>query len=341
MAIHAFCKWRSKWPGDGLPRRSLVGAALAWPLALRAEREAVVEVFDLSLLDEAVTHNELFFVREHFPAPAVSTHEWKLSVAGAAVSYEQLAEMPTRVVAATLECAENPVGGGLVSHAEWEGVPLKALLEKSAPKAFVRFSSRDGFARYVPYDKAAHPDTLLVLRMNGSTLPPGHGGPVRAMLPGWYGMDWVKWLDSVELRDAADEGKDYRRRTQSLLGAATGDPVGAVGVKSVFARPVDGAVISGRRFTLRGAAWAGENRVAKVEVSADGGNTWLPARFGESKPYCWSLWQCEWKIARAGEYRLVVRASDGRGRVQPPDRDARRSDSYEQNHWQRIVVTAI
>ncbi len=325
MAIRAFYKWLSKSPGDRLSRRGLLGVAL----------------FDLSLLDEPVTHNELFFVRDHFAPPTISTHDWKLSLPGAQVSYEQLADMPTRTVAATLECAENPPGGGLVSHSVWEGVPLRALLAKAAPNPFVRLSSRDGFARTIPFDKAIHPDTLLVLRMNGSSLPPIHGGPVRALLPGWYGMDWVKWLDSVELTGSPDESKDYRRRTQSLLGAATGDAVRAVQVKSLFSRPIGGAVLASRRFTLRGAAWAGEDSVAKVEVSTDDGATWIAARVDGGKPYCWTLWQCEWKIPRAGEHRLAVRATSSRGASQPAGRDSRRADPYEQNAWQRITVTAL
>ena len=64
-------------------------------------------------------------------------------------------------------------------------------------------------------------------------------------------------------------------------------------------------------------------------------------RFAEAKPYCWTLWQCEWKLPRAGEHRLAVRASDDRGNTQPAERDSRRADAYEQNAWQRIAVTAL
>lgn len=339
MAIRASYRWRSKWLGDGLTRRAWLGAALALPAA-RAAREPAIEIFDLSLLDDPVTHNELFFVREHFPAPAVSTHDWKLSVSGRSLTYDQLTEMPSRSVAATIECAENPVGGGLVSHAVWEGVPL-AEIAKRTQAPFLRLRSRDGFTRVIPTSKALHPDTLLVLRMNGDSLAPSHGGPVRALVPGWYGMDSVKWLEAIEPADAEDTGKDYRRGMQSLLGASTGDAVRGVQVKSVFARPMDGAVLSGRKFILRGAAWAGEQRVSKVEVSTDGGASWRAAQLGERKPYCWALWQSEWRIPAAGEHRLAVRATDEKGAVQPAQRDSRRADAYEQNHIQHITVTAL
>ncbi len=325
MGIRASYKWRSNSPGDGLSRRGFLGVAL----------------FDLSLLEDEATHNELFFVHDRSGSPNISTHDWKLNAPGAPLTYEQLSELPTRALDATLECAGNPPGGGLVSHAVWEGVPLKDILNRAAPRAFVRLAARDGFTRVLPFEKAMHPDTLLALRMNGESLPPAHGGPVRLLVPGWYGMDSVKWLDSIELTDTPDESKEYRRRTQSLLGAATGDPVRGVLIKSVFSRPIDGAVLATRRFTLRGAAWAGEGRVAKVEVSTDDGSTWVPARLGEAKPWSWVFWQCDWRIPRAGEHRLAVRATGDRGDAQPAARDPRRADAYEQNAWQRIAVTAI
>lgn len=340
MAIHGSYKWRSRWPGNVWSRRAWLGAVCA-PGVARAARQAEVQAFDLSLLDEAVTLNELFFVREHFPAPEVSRHDWRLTAAGRKFSYEELADLPLRTVAATLECAENPPGGGLVSHAVWEGVPLRAVMGKTPLSPFVRLRSVDGFSRTIPAEKALHADTLLVLRMNGAPLPPSHGGPLRAVVPGWYGMDAVKWLAGVEFTDEADTGPDYRRRTQSLFGATTGEPVTAMAVKSVFSRPVEGAILSGRQFLLRGAAWAGEARVAQVEVSTDDGSSWKAATMTATAPYCWALWQYPWRIAGAGEYRLAVRATDDRGNTQPGGREGRRADPYEQNAWQRSTVTVV
>lgn len=320
---------------------------LGWAAWAQTRPSAETIQFDLSLLDGPLTPSDLFFVREHFAAPAVSIHGWKLSVGGAVeapfeLGYEDLQRQARRVLTATIECAENPVGGGLVSTAEWTGTALGALLAKARPRPecrFVRLAGADGFARTIPMEKATHPDTVLAWAMNGDRLPEPHGFPVRAVVPGWYGMDAVKWLRSVDVTERQDASEAYRRKVRSLLaGVRLAEPVQAVAVKSVFSRPLDGAILAGRRFVLRGAAWAGENRVAAVEISTDGGKSWSPARLTESKPYTWSLWEQEWKIPGSGEHRLMVRARDDQGREQPAERAAERVDDYEWNTWQAVRV---
>ena len=321
-------------------RRSLLVQLLAWG---QSKPQAETSEFDLSLLDQWLTPQDLFFVREHFPAPAVSVHGWKLSVAGAVdapfeILYDDLVQQERRVLPATLECAENPVGGGLVSTAEWTGVSLASLVAKARLRPegrFLRLTGADGFTRTLPLAKALHADTLVVWSMNGNKLPGNHGFPLRAIVPGWYGMSSVKWLRTVEVTDREDTSEAYRRRLRSLLaGVRVAEPVGAVAVKSVFSRPLEGAILTGRRFVVRGAAWAGEKPVQAVDVSADGGKSWGRAGLGKPVPYTWALWEYEWKIPAAGDYELVVRA-DG----QPGERAPDRVDEYEQNSWQRIRVT--
>ena len=337
---HESCKWRSRSPGDaGLTRRTFLAAA------------AGVEVspFDLSLLNTGVTPPELFFVREHFAAPAVDPLTWKLGVTGAVatpltIPHAEFVKLSRKMLPFTIECAENGVGGGLVSHAEWEGVPLAAILARAQPGAEAKFVSligADGFVRNLPLDKASHADTLLAFRMNGESLPPQHGSPVRAIVPGWYGVASIKWLERIELLTTAPEPKDYVRRTRSLLAGVTiGEPVTRSAVKSTFSRPLDGAILYGRRFTLRGAAWAGENMVRGVEVSTDGGHAWAPAKLAPPVRYTWTHWAFEWKIPSRGKFDLAVRATDADGVMQPAERDSARADDYEHNHWQRITVTA-
>ena len=128
--------------------------------------------------------------------------------------------------------------------------------------------------------------------MNGERLPAKHGFPVRAIVPGWYGMDSVKWLRGLDVLEGADAARGYVRMERSLLtGVREGDPVRAGNVKSAFSRPQDGAILSGRRFTVRGVAWAGENRVRQVEVSVDGGKRWRAARLAsQPRPYGWVQW---------------------------------------------------
>lgn len=352
MAIPEFSRWRSKWPGDGgqrrLSRRIWLGSIFA---GLMQAQKAEISDFDFSLLDDGAVPGELFFVREHFPAPNASVADWKLTVGGAVarsleLSYEQVSSRPRGNLPVTLECAENPAGGGLVSHAEWNGLRLGALLQEAAPDGqakSVRLSGADGFARTIPLTKALHGDALIALGMNGEKLPVNHGFPMRAIIPGWYGMDSVKWLNRVDVLREDATSRDYVRMTRSLLaGLRPAGPVAAMNIKSAFARPLDGAVLQARRFLLRGAAWAGENRVRSVEVSTDGRKSWRAARLlSQPSPYAWVQWTSEWKIPGPGEYNLSVRATDEDGRSQPETRAADRADNYELNIWQNVGVTVL
>lgn len=328
-------------------------------------RKAETSSFDFSLLDDWLNPNDLFFIREHFPAPAPAPSQWRLSIGGAAanpfdVTYDELLQQPRKSLAVTLECAENPVGGGLVGNAEWTGVSLALLLEKARPfpsAGFVRLSGADRdptggayYARTIPLSKALHADTLLAHRMNGEKLPDAHGFSLRAVVPGWYGMDSVKWLQKIEL--LTKRGKDtvpehsYLRRVQLPTGQVATEPVTAMNVKAVFSRPLDGAILVGRRFVVRGAAWAGENRVERVEVSTDGGHAWqealvnTPGQAG-SQAYSWVFWEFEWRIPASGRYELVVRATDELGRTQPAIRPAGKLDEYEETAYQRVQCTLL
>lgn len=367
-------RWLSRSPGDGtgssacpgrtvnvVSRRDFLARSVlgctgflspprAWDQASRPE----ISSFDLSLLDEWLTPNALFFVRDHFTAPTSSWDKLRLSVGGAVgspfeIPYDDLLRQPRKSLPVTLECAENPAGGGLVSHAEWGGLSLAWLLGKAQPQpeaGYVRLRGAEGYSRTIPMAKALHPDTLLALTMNGERLPAAHGFPVRAVVPGWYGMDSVKWLQAIEvLRREEDAGapQAFRRLRSQIGGGRDAGPVSAMEVKSVFSRPADGAILLGRRFTVRGAAWAGEKRVQIVEVSTDGGNSWEVARFSPPapQPYAWIHWEYTWKIAGPGSNELVCRATDEGGRVQPAVRPADRVDEYELNTRQVVRVNVV
>jgi len=306
--------------------------------------QADTSSFDFSLLDDWITPNGLFFIRHHSSPRTTPTEDRTVSVTGAAAAgyelrYEDLIRQPARTLAATIECAENPVGGGLVSNAEWTGISLTGLLEQAKPlpsARFVRLHGADGYVKTIPLSKALNPDTLIAYRMNGDALPAAHGNPVRALIPGWYGMGSVKWLREVELTEA-NHDQIYLRRGDGAEG-----PVTRMLVKSAFARPLDGAVIRGKRFIVRGAAWAGEDKVARVELSVDDGRSWQAARLQDAEQaYAWVRWEWEWPIAASGEYDLLVRAADAQGRLQPAGRSSSRLDPYEQNTYQRVRVAVV
>ena len=337
---------------------SVVAESLPALLSAAGDEPTIISL-DSSLIDDWLTPNELYFVREHFPTPLIAAEDWKLSVTGAVgqpfeIGYQELLGLPRLDLAVTLECAGNAVGGGLVSNAEWSGVSLSAVLNRAQPTGaakYVQLKGADGeldrnlfYARSILIEKARHPDTLLAYGMNGETLPQNHGFPVRAVIPGWYGMDSVKWLREMEVLTSEDTSilmtRRYRRETRLGDGGTKFERVAEMQVKATFSRPLDGAILLGRRMVLRGMAWAGERAVKKVEISTNGGRDWNAAEMlsanGPPRPYAWAAWKYHWRNMEPGRHELLARATDDQGRVQPPSRPDNRVDPNERNHYQRV-----
>lgn len=319
--------------------------------------------FPFSTLDSRITPNERFYIRNHFSMPEVDKRAWRLKVEGAVarpfeMSYAELLKMPSRTIMSMLECAGNSrvfhvpkMEGeqwelGAASNAEWTGVSLAAVLERAGvrPGAVevilegadegeveeIKPAGEIHYARSLPLDKARQPDVLLAYRMNGAELPAAHGFPLRAIVPGWYGMASVKWLTRIVVTDRPFNGYyqtvDYaywERRD----GLPTRVPVTELNVKAEIARPAMHEVVAANAaYRMHGAAWTGESDVVKVEVSADNGRAWATARLlDQPVRHAWRLWEYDWRAPRQpGRYTVMARATDARGRVQAmrhdPDR---------------------
>jgi DMSO/TMAO reductase YedYZ molybdopterin-dependent catalytic subunit len=308
-------------------------------------------------LRSLLTPNQEFFVRNHFAAPRLPEAS-KLRVAGRVrspfeITYAELSRQAIRTLTVTLECAGNGVGSGGVSTATWEGVPLATLLKRAglgsgvkhvrlvgADRGIEGSQTRIPFARSIPLEKALHPDTLVAFRMNGAPLPAEHGYPWRAIVPGWYGMDSVKWLEEIEALERADASYFVTHRYVAIrletIGSAQ-SPVTQMRVKSLIVEPREGAIATPGLVTIRGAAWAGENRVTQAEVSTDGGKSWAAAALDKDvRPYSWVMWNYPWEVRTPGVYVVVVRATDDQGNTQPATRDNLRVDSYELNWYQSV-----
>jgi DMSO/TMAO reductase YedYZ molybdopterin-dependent catalytic subunit len=271
-----------------------------------------------------------FYVRNNFPIPAPVT---RLTVGGAverphSLTAEDLHRLPRRRLTATLECAGNgrafmnpPVPGeqwrlGAVSTAEWQGVPLSAILGKAeieADAVEVVFSGADGFARSLPINDALGDDVLLVDTMNGEPLTPEHGAPCRLLVAGWYGMAAVKWLASVEVSRTPFRGHFQVERY------VIGDrPLRTMQVRALILDPADGATVPQTRQVVRGVAWTGAGHLTLVELSDDGGTQWRGAMLlGTPRPYTWRRWQADWWPAQSGPATLLARATDSSGAKQP------------------------
>src|SRR5271155_1794253 len=312
-------------------------------------------------LDSYLTPTELFYIRSHFPAPRLELASYRLRIDGAvrnplSLSYQQLRDMPSETRIATLECAGNsrvflvpPVAGaqwelGAVGNAEWTGVPLRALLERAgleddACEVLLEGADRGTpaeepippdpitYARSVPRQKAVRPEVLIAYQMNGRDLTRDHGYPVRAIVPGHYGMASVKWLTRIQAVREPFQGY-WHTSDYGYWDYFDGKPVrralGEMKLKSEIARPrVYETLLPDRMYTVFGAAWAGETDVTEIAVSTDGGQSWAEAHFLDPvRRHAWRRWKFDWLTPKeSGRYTLLSRAKDANGTVQPDKHD--------------------
>ena len=344
-------------------------------MIIREKEPANLEM-PFGTLDGFITPNEQFYIRSHFPVPEVDLAKWRLRVEGAVEetrswSLDELKSLPATTIPATLECAGNSrvflvpkVKGtqwelGAVGNAEWTGVllgdvlrttgvkndALEVILEgadagplSEAPKP----AGKIHYARSVPLGKA-RANVLLAYEMNGEALPPSHGFPLRAIVPGWYGMAAVKWLQRIIVTERPYNGYyqtvDYAFWERDAAGVRL-VPITEMQVKAAIARPgINELIAAGTNYEVAGAAWTSEAEIVKVELSTDGGKSWRMASLGAEKAAnCWQLWDYEWSVPpEPGRCVLMARATDSRGRTQPMERDLDRG-SYEINHCLPIEV---
>ncbi|HKD05098.1 MAG TPA: sulfite oxidase [Bryobacteraceae bacterium] len=323
------------------------------PMILHNDRPEDLET-PVEYYNSWLTPNDVFFVRQHIPRPRVNRDTFALTVNGR-VSKElhlglaDLEKLPSYTVPATLECTGNGRGffrprvpgiqwmRGAVGNAEWSGPRLSDVLKAAGAdlnSPFVEVNGADegvartpDFIRSFPMRKALHPATLLALRMNGVSLPDIHGGPMRLIVPGWDGTSWVKWVVRITPSAGPNTGffmnPGYRFPKYPLPPGTPASPselevIEGMPVKSTITYPADEAKLSSAPITIRGFAWAGEEKVERVEVSTDGGARWSDARLTQpSLPFAWRLWSMEWTPPGRGYYTVLSRASDSAGRAQP------------------------
>jgi DMSO/TMAO reductase YedYZ molybdopterin-dependent catalytic subunit len=247
--------------------------------------------------------------------PRVDISTWTLDVTGAvehpfSLTWDELLDLPAVQRPHTLECVSNEIGGDLTSTAVWAGVPLADLLHRAAPKAdaySVVLTSVDGYTDSVRIQKALEPDTMVAYLMNGVTLPEEHGYPLRALIPGIYGMKNVKWLTKIEVVTFDYMGYWQERGWSNV---AVYNTHVRIDVPSGAARSVAG------RVEVAGIAFAGDRGIARVEVSTDGGSKWsdavLEVPVGRET---WRRWRYDWSVS-SGRFKVVARATDGQGQVQ-------------------------
>jgi DMSO/TMAO reductase YedYZ molybdopterin-dependent catalytic subunit len=338
------------------------------------ERDPVNLEYPYDQLQSFLTPNDLFYIRSHYQAPQLDQNSFRLSVSGAVrkpfmISYADLLTLPAVTRPATIECAGNgriflvpQVRGaqwqlGAVSTAEWTGVPLSSLLEcaelnkeaceivleaadMGVPKEEPIPPGQTRYARSVSADIADN--ILIAYAMNGERLTVDHGFPLRAIVPGHYGMASVKWLTHIRAVDQRFNGywqtSDYGYWDDEN-GHPVRRPLGPMAVKSAIARPRTREVIpAGSVYPVFGAAWS-RDPITATEISTDNGGSWQPVQFlDEAQPFVWRRWAFEWQVPEeTGVYILKSRATDAAGNTQPSEHD-KRFGTYVIHHTLAIEV---
>lgn len=300
-----------------------------------------------------ITPTGMHYLLIHFDIPYIDAAEWRLKVGGMAanplsLSLDDIKRRPRVTMPVTMECAGNgrarlnprPVSQPwlleAIGTAEWTGTPLKGVLDDAgvdAAAADVVFTGRDEgvqggeaqlYQRSLTLAEIARDEALLAYEMNGAPLEPQHGYPLRLLVPGWYGMTSVKWLDSIEA--VAEPFKGYQmEQTYRYKNAPDdpGEPVSTMRVRALMLPPgipdfmTRTRLVDAGEVTLTGKAWAGRLGVSKVEVSEDDGLSWLAADLdAQVGRFAWRNWAYRWD-AKPGRRFLRVRATDSAGNTQP------------------------
>ena len=328
----------------------------------------------MEALRHEITPLGLHYLLIHFDIPAVDVDAWRLEVGGEVerpltLTLDEIKSRPSRTLAVTLECAGNgraltsprpisqPWLTEAVGTAEWTGTPLAPILEEAVPgpgAVEVVFTGLDRgiqgevehtYERSLPLAEARRDEVLLAYAINGQPLPPQHGFPLRLIVPGWYGMTHVKWLQSITLvkepfrgwqQDVAyhlkdseeDPGRPVTRMLPRALMVPPGIPDFLTRVRFLDPGPC----------VLEGRAWSGRAPIERVEVSTDGGASWQDASLGDPlSEFAWRGWTHAWD-AVPGEHELCCRATDAAGNTQPFTAEWNH-DGFCNNVVQRVRVT--
>ncbi|MDE0033782.1 MAG: sulfite oxidase [Deltaproteobacteria bacterium] len=253
----------------------------------------------------------------------------------------------------TIECGGNGraffsprVGGnqwtlGAVACSEWTGVRLADVLKAAGVKDNVVYTAHVGadthvsgqkgklpLSRGVPIEKAMDPGNLIAFGMNGGPLHPMNGAPLRLVIPGWSGSCSQKWLTRIWLRDVVHDGpkmtgSSYRVPEHPVepgekVPERSMAIIGSMPVKSLITTPRTGLSVMGRDLAVAGHAWAGDNEVARVDVSIDFGASWQKAALARpANRHAWRRWWAMLEFPRKGYYEVWARATDDTGTSQP------------------------
>jgi DMSO/TMAO reductase YedYZ molybdopterin-dependent catalytic subunit len=312
-----------------------------------------------------ITPADEFFSVQHYGPTQVDPASYKLRVSGLVnkemeLTLDELKRRPHAELIAGFECSGNGSArlNTLVGNARWTGTSLAALLKqaglKSTAREVVYFGADHGteeithggaqpekyeqtFARSFSVEDALNPDVLLVWEMNGEPLPAKNGGPVRMLVPGWYGVCNAKWLNHIQVQDRRFMGRFMARDYVTLIQRKDGDQtiweetsVSRIQLKSMVARLArDGGNVVATGFVLNDGT-----PLRSVELRVDNG-PWQTAMLDrQNTKYSWKLFACQFPAPGPGDHTIVSRATDVNGTVQPEESDLQTKKSRWENNAQ-------
>jgi len=319
-----------------------------------------VHFLDTRLIDSFYTPNDDFYIVQHYDQPVITEADYRLNITGLVdkpivLTLAQLKSRPKVELDAGFECGGNrsSLFHGLIGNARWGGVSLRALLAEAGIKAsgseVVFYGSDKGtekirdeeaeqnFGRSMTVDDAMGPDVMLAYEMNGSPLPHYHGAPLRLIMPGWYGVANVKWLNQIHVQDRRFMGRFQARDYVTLARRDVGGierweerSVTKIRLKSSIVR-----VTRGRTgHTITGFVLNDGTPLRSVEVRIDNG-PWQPAEIDpQASKYSWKLFHYAWNDAAPGEHTIVSRVTDVNGEVQPTEDELPEKRTRWENYGQ-------
>jgi sulfane dehydrogenase subunit SoxC len=365
----------SRYLGDGVTdhpygkpirfEKHVVRRTVEW---LTADRQSSINFTPLHDLDGIITPNGLCFERHHGGAAEIDPNDYRLMIHGLVdkpliFTLDDLMRFPRKNAAYFLECAANSgmewrgaqLNGcqfthGMIHNVMYTGVPLKTLLDEAGlkPKAkwlMLEGGDAAGMNRSVPIEKALA-DTLIAWKMNGEALRKEQGYPVRAVIPGWEGNMWVKWLRRIEVGDqpwlAREETSKY---TDLMADGRSRRFTFIMDAKSIVTNPSPESRLKVKgRNVLSGLAWSGRGTVTRVDVTLDGGRNWREARIDGpvlDKSLTRFYVDFDWN---GQELMIQSRAHDSTGYVQPTKAELRAvrgvNSIYHNNGIQTWLVRA-
>ncbi len=307
----------------------------------------------LEALRSERTPTGLHYTLTHYDIPFLDAATYRLAITGRvnrtlSLSLAELKRRPSHTMRVTLECAgdgraflqprpiSQPWLSGAVGTADWTGIPLQAVLDEAGvddAACEVVFTGHDhgiegrveqDYQRSLSVQEVRRGEALLAWSMNGASLEPQHGFPLRLVVPGWYGMASVKWLGWIEVVDRPFEGYQQAAYRYSSSRSERGTPVSLMRVRSLLIPPGTPEFLTRTRIVHRGnheimgRAWSGRSTIDSVSVSADGGATWADADLEPpTSAHAWQAWRWVWSAETPGPHELCSRARDTAGQEQP------------------------